>query len=317
MPSRQETHTLSVRLPAGQTEIDYVDVRGARPGPHLTVIAGIHGTEYTSIAAAREFARSVDGERLSGRVTVVPVVNVTAFWARAPFVVPEDGRNLNRSFPGDADGSAAEILADAVNRHFIRGSDALLDLHAGDLPEALEPFALYDESPVQDGARELALAYGLGHVVRQSRSARTVGGSTSATAADLGIPSITAEAGQCGILDRPSVHRHLRGLRNVCRSLGLVDEPVEAFPAPAEHDGWLWLRSDRAGWWQPAVAVGAPVTAGQVLGTVGDLVGDQVGDRTDTVTAPADGVPLFITSSPAVQQDGLLLGLALPAGPRP
>ncbi len=56
-----------------------------------------------------------------------------------------------------------------VTATFIKGSDYLLDLHAGDLPEALEPFALYDESPVEAKSRELALAYGLGHVVRRSR----------------------------------------------------------------------------------------------------------------------------------------------------
>ena len=63
----------------------------------------------------------------------------------------------------------------------------MIDLHAGDLPEALEPFVFYDASPVEQPARDLALAYGLGHMVRQSSEGRTVAGSTSAAAADLGI----------------------------------------------------------------------------------------------------------------------------------
>ena len=302
-------HTLTVALPGGSVEMPYLDAAGDRPGPHLTVIAGIHGTEYTSIAAAREFAAGLDPVRMAGQITVVPVVNVTAFWARSPFVVPEDGRNLNRSFPGDPHGSVAEILADAVTTTFIKGSDYLLDLHAGDLPEALEPFALYDESPVEAQARELALAYGLGHVVRQSRGERTVGGSTSAIAADLGIPAITAESGQNGILDRPSVERHLRGLDNVCRWLGIFDGPPPEPSAPVEHEGWLWLRTDCAGWWEPAVAVGTDVAAGDLLGTVSDLLGDRVQE----IRAPDAGVPLFITSSPAVGEDGLLMGLALTA----
>lgn len=299
--------TLTVTLPDGAIEIGYVDVAGARPGKHLTVIAGIHGTEYTSIAAAREFAAGLDPAVIAGRVTVVPIVNLTAFWARTPFVVPDDGRNLNRSFPGDPQGSAAEIIAHAVTETFIKGSDYLLDLHAGDLPEALEPFALYDESPVEAQARELALAYGLHHVVRQSRAARTVGGSTSATAADLGIPSITAESGQNGILDRPSVERHLRGLHNVSRALGILDGPAPEPSTPVEHQGWLWLRSERAGWWEPAIDVGADVAEGDLLGTVSPVLG---GDATE-IRAPGAGVPLFITSSPAVGDDGLLMGLAL------
>lgn len=294
--------------------IPYADVVGeAGDGPHLTVIAGVHGTEYTSIAAARELLAGLRPAGLSGTVTVAPVINLPAFWARTPFVVPLDGKNLNRSFPGDANGSAAERIAAAVTEGLIKGSDYLIDLHAGDLPEALEPFALYDASPVEPRARDLAVAYGLGHLVRQPAQGRTVAGSTSAAAADLGIPAITAESGQCGILDRDAVQAHLRGLRNALRHLGLLPGPAAAFAPPAEHEGWIWMTADDAGWWEPALRPGVPVAAGDLLGTVAPLIGG----KPAPVTAPAAGVPLFITSSPAVRAGGLLLGLALGPGAGP
>ena len=294
----------------GVLDIPYVNVVGeAGEGPHLTVIAGVHGTEYTSIAAARELLAELRPAELSGTVTVAPVINLPAFWARTPFVVPLDGKNLNRSFPGDADGSAAERIAAAVTDRLIKGSDSVIDLHAGDLPEALEPFVFYDASPVEGRARELALAYGLGHMVRQSSDGRTVTGSTSAAAADLGIPSFTAESGECGILAADAVDRHLRGLRNVLRQLRLLPGDAVAFDRPVEHDGWIWMRTADAGWWQPAVGTGASVAEGDLLGTVSPLIG---GTPTPII-APAAGVPLFITSSPAVCADGLLLGLARPA----
>ena len=293
----------------GVLAIPYVNVVGeAGDGPHLTVIAGVHGTEYTSIAAARELLAELRPAQLSGTVTVAPLINLPAFWARTPFVVPLDGNNLNRSFPGDARGSAAERIAAAVTEELIKGSDYVIDLHAGDLPEALEPFVFYDASPVERQARELALAYGLGHMVRQSSDGRTVAGSTSAAAADLGIPSFTAESGECGILARDAVDRHLRGLRNVLRQLRLLPGDAVAFDRPVEHDGWIWMAATDAGWWQPAVATGTLVAEGDLLGTVSPIVG---GTPT-RITAPAAGVPLFITSSPAVSADGLLLGLARP-----
>lgn len=68
------------------------------------------------------------------------------------------------------------------------------------------------------------------------------------------------------------------------------------------------MRTAGAGWWQPAVEAGTYVAAGDLLGTVSPVIG---GPAT-RITAPAAGVPLFITSSPAVGADGLLLGLALP-----
>jgi hypothetical protein len=293
----------------GVLGIPYVTVVGeAGDGPRLTVIAGVHGTEYTSIAAARELLAELRPAELSGTVTVAPLVNLPAFWARTPFIVPLDGKNLNRSFPGDASGSAAERIAAAVTEKLIKGSDYVIDLHAGDLPEALEPFVFYDASPVERQARDLALTYGLGHMVRQSADGRTVTGSTSAAAADLGIPSFTAESGECGVLAKDAVERHLRGLRNVLRHLRLLPGEPEAFASPAEHDGWIWMRTTDAGWWQPAVETGASVAAGDLLGTVAPIIG---GTPT-RITAPAAGVPLFITSSPAVSADGLLLGLALP-----
>ncbi|WP_433295410.1 succinylglutamate desuccinylase/aspartoacylase family protein [Pseudonocardia sp. CA-142604] len=302
-------HELIVPLPDGALAVPYVEVAGKSAGPHLTVIAGVHGAEYTSIAAVREFARALDPAWVHGRITAVPVVNLLSFWERSAFVVPLDEKNLNRSFPGDPGGTFTEVLAHHITEAFIRPTDYLLDLHAGDLPEALEPFVLYDESPVEEQSRRLAHAYGLGHVVRQARAGRTVGGSTSAVAADLGIPSITAEAGQNGILDRASVDRHLTGLANITRVLGIDTRPstgTAAAAPPVEHDGWVWLRTTTAGWWEPAVAPGTDVDAGDLLGTVSGLLGN---DRTE-IRAPEAGVPLFVTSSPAVTADGLLMGLA-------
>ena len=183
----------------------------------------------------------------------------------------------------------------------------MIDLHAGDLPEALEPFVFYDASPVERQARELALAYGLGHMVRQSSDGRTVTGSTSAAAADLGIPSFTAESGECGILARDAVDRHLRGLRNVLRQLRLLPGDAVAFDRPVEHDGWIWMRTTDAGWWQPAVATGAPVAEGDLLGTVSPIIG---GTPT-RIIAPAPGGPALHHLEP-----GRPRGRA-PARPRP
>jgi len=295
-------------LPGEPLEIPYARVTGlAGDGPRLTVVAGVHGTEYTGMAALMRLIGQLDPEQLRGTLTVVPVLNQLAFWSRTPFVVPADGKNLNRAFPGDPAGSYTDVLAHELFEAFIRTSDVLLDLHAGDLPEALEPFCLYEESPVEDRARELALVYGTGHVVRQSAAARTVGGSTSAAAADIGVPAIVAEIGANGLCDEASVAGHLQGVRNVLASLGMLPADVAVPVAPpVEHDGWAWLRTPVRGFWQAAVAVGDQVRSGDLLGVVLDPWGDEL----HRVSAPVDGVPLFLTSSPAVLEDGLLLGLA-------
>jgi uncharacterized protein len=290
-------------------EIPVIEVTGDTPGPLLSVIAGVHGCEYASMAGLRRWVGGLAGRSIRGTVRAVPVVNLPAFWARSPFVVPEDGKNLNRCFPGSPGGTLAERLADAVFSQVISGSDAFVDLHAGDLVEALEPFALYDGGPAETEAHDLATAYGVGYVLRQAPGpALTVAGSTSAAAAAAGIPAIIAEAGGCGLVEEAAVETHVRGLDGVLRYLEMSagePTPVPA-PAPVYLDSWIWPRTPSAGWWAPAVRVGEAVTAGQLLGTVSTLDGAAV---LETFTAPRDGVILFLTSSPAVAADGLLLGL--------
>jgi predicted deacylase len=87
--------------------------------------------------------------------------------------------------------------------------------------------------------------------------------------------------------------------------LGVTTGDV-ATARPQEHPSWAWLRTPVAGWWEPAVATDECVDAGERLGVVSDLLGVP-GTR---LLAPVAGVPLFLTSSPAVVPDGLLMGLA-------
>src|SRR6201996_6476734 len=196
MPTTMKYRTLEL----ADNNVPVIELTGDQDGPRLTVLAGVHGCEYAPMAAVRRGTRELAAQDgLRGSVTAVPVLNLTSFRSRTPFVTPDDGKNLNRCFPGDPQGTFSERLADAVFRELITGADAVLDVHAGDMVEALEPFALYDAGPAEARARDLATAYGLGYVIRQEPGPdRAVGGTTSAAAAALGIPAIIAEAGGCG-----------------------------------------------------------------------------------------------------------------------
>ena len=291
-------------------DVPVVEATGAQDGPRLTVIAGVHGCEYASMAAVRQWSAGLAGRELRGSVLAVPVLNLPAFRARSPFVIPEDGKNLNRCFPGDPAGTLADRLAHATFTQLIAGSDALIDAHCGDLPEALEPFSLYEAGPNEDRALAMAIAYGLGYVIRQEPGPdRAVGGTTSAAAAAADIPAITAEAGGCGLVERAAVDHHVRGLDRVLAALGMADtagQDGQEPAAPVRLTKFIWLRCDEAGWWQPTVRPGEQVAQGQLLGTVTSIDGAQ---ELQSITAPVAGVPMFVTTSPAVEADGLLLGL--------
>src|SRR5262249_46461792 len=141
------------------------------------------------------FMRDLEPDRLSGSIVAVPVANPASFRTRTPFVSPADGKNLNRCFPGQAAGTFTEAPAGLWFRRFVLGSDALLDLHGGDLAEALEPFALYDASPVEQRSQDMARAFGLTWILRAEPGEAGLTGMTSTAAAGRGIPAVIAEVG--------------------------------------------------------------------------------------------------------------------------
>jgi predicted deacylase len=290
-------------------EVPCFDVRGGE-GPTLALIAGVHGCEYSSIAAVGEVVRALEGAELAGRVVAVPVVNVSAFRTRTPFVTPEDGKNLNRCFPGDPGGTYSEVLAHEIFERVIAGADYLIDLHGGDLVEALEPFVLFDESPVEAAVRAMAAVFGLPHAICAPRENR-IEGTTVAAAADAGIPALVAEAGGRGLLEPDATGVLARGVLNVLRSLGMLSGEGTPGGPTTVYRRFQWLSSPAEGWWEPAVEVGAPVPAGAELGRVRDLLGRELA----AVTAPDAGVVLFMTSVPAVQADGVLAGLGVEPSP--
>ncbi len=306
MPSTTLTRRI---LSLGGLDVPALDITGTADGPVLTLIAGVHGCEYASMAGLRKWANGLRDRELNGRIQAVPVLNLPSFWARTPFVVPDDGKNLNRCFPGDPEGTLADRLAYDTFTKIITGSDALIDMHTGDMVEALQPFALYDAGPAEARAREMATAYGLGYVIRQEPGPdRAVGGTTSAAAAEIGIPAIIAEAGGCGLVERSAVEAHVRGLDRVLALLGMSESAAgggQPRPSTSSASSGYAARTRDGG--SPPAWVGDAVTEGQVIGTVSSLDGTQT---LETITAPADGVLMFITSSPAVAADGLLLGLA-------
>jgi uncharacterized protein len=231
-------------------------------------------------------------------VTLVPVVSLDSFTERSPFVVPADGKNLNRSFPGDPSGSYTDVLAHDIFSQLIAPADAVLDLHGGDLVEALEPFAIFAD----DASRDLALAFGLPYVVDSSDGGLV--GMSAGAAASVGVTGVIAEAGGIGQLEAEAVHLLAHGTRNALKHLGVLDGAPDP-PRSKLVDEFVWLRSTHAGFWVSAVRAGEHVDADATLGEVRDLYGDV----RETITAPKPGVVLFLTTSAAVADDGLLMGL--------
>jgi len=283
-------------------------IRGAHDGPRIAIISGVHPTEYPAIEANIRLARHIGPASLHGAIVSLPLIDVPAFLPRSPFVCPIDQKNPNRFFPGDANGTFTEVMNDAIFRAVIRPSDALIDLHGGDLVEALAPFTIYSVTGNErmDAASEaMGLAMGLSYLIANRPKPGVLGGTTIQAAAEAGIPAILPEAGSCGLLTETETALLIDGVENVLRHLGLLSEPVKPMSSVTRITEFTWLFAPAEGLWYPAVEVGNTVRKDQPLGRIASIFGDDVAG----VTAPHDGDVLFMTTSPAMREAGVLLAI--------
>ncbi len=166
--------------------------------------------------------------------------------------------------------------------------------------EALEPFAIYDASPVEERAHELAVAFDLPYVVREERDRGGLGGMTTSAAAAGGHPGRDRR----GRRARPArgagdVAARRRACANALRQLGML--PGDAGSAAARTSGRSAASSGcarrTAGWWE---LDGRGGRRGGRAASCSARIRDLWGDVLEEIVAPQDGVVLFITSSPAV-----------------
>jgi predicted deacylase len=307
-----------VRAAAGQQASGYLDVpagvdegtripitiaHGARPGPVLALIAGTHGYEYPPITALQHVRRTLDAEALSGTVIMVHVANMPSFLARTVYYSPVDGRNLNRVYPGRADGTVSERIAHAITTEVIERADYVIDLHCGDGNEALRPYTYWmvtGNAALDSASKELAVAFGLDHIVIDRGRPADPGASvyTSNTALTRGRPSITTETGQLGSNDPAWVELAERGVWNLLRHLKMVPGDVERPGAIVWLDAYEVLRSPVTGIFQPAVRDGYVVAEGGLLGTLVDFFGEPIQE----VRAPFAGVVNYVVATPPVRE---------------
>jgi uncharacterized protein len=281
-------------------------INGTAPGPVLTVTAGIHGGEYVPIVAVRQFIRDLDPVQMRGTVVASLQSSPVAFQQRSAFVNPLDGRNLNRSFPGDPHGGPTARLAAWLWENLLARADYYVDCHCGDLPETLDPFAGVSQGPdgvVSEQSRALAECFEVSRLIVDRTQ-----GSTIHEAALAGIPAALVEVGGGGRWSQAEADVQRSGLRRAAALAGILPPEARALPRLPVFEDAADVISERPGLWFPEVPVGTFVTNGTRLGRLEDAFGDVVQE----VLAPAAGVLSYGLNSLAAAEGDLLASIARP-----
>jgi predicted deacylase len=278
-------------------------INGKGTGPTLVITGGVHAAEYASIAAALETGQTLDPVKLHGQVIIAPVINTPGYNARSIYVCPLDNINLNRVFPGDPHGGASEQIANWVFQNVIAKGDYYVDMHGGDLVEALIPFTIVHRSgdpKVDEASLEMAKVFGIPLIVASESK-----GSAFSAAARAGVPAILSEAGGQGIWLRKDVRLHLQGLRRLMLHLGMLKG---AKPNPIQTrllEKFIWMQSEQDGYFYPEVGIDQKVSKGQFLGKITDFQGNLL----QKVEAPESGIILFLVTSLATNRQDPLIAI--------
>ncbi|QUL38449.1 succinylglutamate desuccinylase/aspartoacylase family protein [Erythrobacter sp. JK5] len=280
-------------------------VHGAKPGPTVFVSAAIHGDEIVGTAVVQRLVREIEPENLAGTVLLVPVCNIFGFLNHSRYL--PDRRDLNRSFPGNENGSLAGQLAHVFFSEVVSRASLGIDIHTA----AVHRYNLPQIRIAADNARlvELAMAFGAPVIIE----APLRDGSLRALAADNGVDMLLLEAGEALRFDDLSIETGVAGVLRVLEHLGMIpdDHRLTEIGVPARSKKTTWVRSVRGGVAHRAKSSGDPVREGDLLATVGGLLGEEP----EAVVSPIDGIVIGHSTLPVVHQGEALFHIASVAHP--
>jgi predicted deacylase len=282
-------------------------------GPTALVMAGNHGDEYPGQVAIMRLLRAIEPEQVRGRLILIPSLNMPAAKA-ATRLSPLDGKNLNRSFPGRADGSVTEMIAHYLTTVLFPLADIVIDIHTGGRSVDFVPCAhmhLVPAGPQRDAMLAGTEAWNSEFCFLYADIAGT--GLLPVEAERQGKTVITTEMGGSETVHAP-VHRLTQsGLRNVLVQLGVLQgEFVTRAGAGLAPPRWVQSLSrddyrfaPESGIYENLVPLGENVAPGQPIGAIHFV---ERPDREPVLVTAASAGVLLATRAPSLVAQGDCVG---------
>lgn len=241
-------------------------------GPTALLTGGNHGDEYEGPVALVKLANTLRAEEVSGCVIIVPFLNYPAFRAGTR-TSPIDRGNLNRSFPGKADGTVTQKIADYIQRYLLPRADVVLDIHAGGSTLDFLPFAaVHVLADKAQQARCEAAMHAFAAPYSMTMLELDAVGMFDTAAEEAGKVFLSTELGGGGTSTAASVAIAERGVRRVLIHAGIVagELPEIASTRLDMPDGDCYVTAESDGLLEMCVDLGDTVTTGDMVARVYD-----------------------------------------------
>jgi len=280
-------------------------------GASVLLLGGIHGDEYEAQIVLRRLAQRLSPADVSGRVIIVPSLNFPAA-QNGKRLSPFDGQNMNRCFPGKADGTPTERLCAFVTKHLFPAVDLLVDVHAGGGDVSVVPmvFGFATGKSAVDDARlnRLMEAWGYRFVQHVDGIDETACG--AAKLADLA--SIEVEGGG-GRMKSSELEIMEHGLLRALADFGAIKQQLEPIPFAGVH----FTAGPEGQYLAPGpalvehcVALGDKVESGQLVARLHPTGGNSAAAL--EINAPASGYVLRQTEHAFVAKGQLVGNIGSP-----
>jgi len=308
LPGTRQHFTIPISDGEQETTVPITVFHGAQNGLVLGITAGVHGYEYAPILAGQQLIERINPRTLSGTVILVHIANVESFLGRSPFVNPVDHKNLNRVFPGKAEGTLTERVAHYISQKLIPRCDYFLDMHSGDAPEDLMPYIAYYQhdakTAISEKGREAVLHMGFDHIVvfrtteKEYMQAGYPSLYCSAEAFKQGIPSIDIECGKLGIVEADLVEKITDGVIGLLQHLKMAKGTPEKTKSPLYLENRSYTSSGHQGFFYPYKSSGDYVAKGMKIGRITNFFSETIAE----IQAPQNGIILYMLGTPPVNK---------------
>ncbi|WP_416236768.1 N(2)-acetyl-L-2,4-diaminobutanoate deacetylase DoeB [Yoonia sp. 67] len=239
-------------------------------GPTALLTGANHGDEYEGPVALQDLAVSLRPAEITGRVIILPMMNLPAF-AAGTRCSPIDGANMNRSFPGRADGSVTQKICHYIATELVPLADIVLDFHSGGSTLDFLPFAAAHILP--DKAQEAACmaamqAFNAPYSVRMLEIDAV--GMFDTEVESQGKTFVTTELGGAGTSTARSASIARKGIRNLLIHAGILagDLQIDQTIQLDMPDDSCFVFSKDAGLIDYVVDLGDMVKAGDTIARI-------------------------------------------------